>query len=125
MVRKDIHVSSGRHLGHYKCHFDNDQFQYTDNDPDPNDKIMQVYHQIASSAVKWGVRLHRWQHSITSMIEKVPGCPKINRSASSTFTRLIIISFLKYYGQDSSCGTHMIMIVSMKAKRVQVLFQSA
>jgi hypothetical protein len=70
---------SGRHLGHYKCLVANDQFQYTNKDLDPNEKIKQVYHQIASSAIKWGVSLHMWQHGITSMIEKVPGCPKIDK----------------------------------------------
>jgi hypothetical protein len=40
---------------------------------------MGVYHKIASAVTKWGASLHRWQQSLTSMIEKVPGCPKINK----------------------------------------------
>jgi hypothetical protein len=30
-------------------------------------------------ASKHGISLQRWQNSTTAMIEKSPGCPKINR----------------------------------------------
>jgi hypothetical protein len=39
---------SGRHLGHYKCLFANDHYEYTDDNPGLNEKIMKVYHEIAS-----------------------------------------------------------------------------
>jgi hypothetical protein len=70
---------TGRHLGHYKSLFADNKSEYTEKNPDPKNDIMKVYHHIASSAVRWGVSLKWWQNSITSMIEKIPGCPKINK----------------------------------------------
>jgi hypothetical protein len=70
---------SGRHLGHHKCLFAEDYFNYPEDDPDPSPKILRVYYHIACMALRWGLSLDRWQTSITSMIEKVPGCPKINK----------------------------------------------
>jgi hypothetical protein len=70
---------SGRHLGHYKCPLADDHHEYPETDPDPGGEIFRFYHQKACSALNWGISLDRWQTSITSMIEKVPGCPKINK----------------------------------------------
>lgn len=46
---------------------------------DPKHNIMKVYYHITHAAVNIGISLNRWQTSITSMIEKIPGCPKINK----------------------------------------------
>jgi hypothetical protein len=71
---------SGRHLGHYRSLLVNDGYDgYTDEDPDPSDKIFGVYYQVATAALDWGVSLQRWQNSITTMIEKQLGCPRINK----------------------------------------------
>jgi hypothetical protein len=34
---------------------------------------------VATAALDWGVSIQRWQNSITTMIEKQPGCPRINK----------------------------------------------
>jgi hypothetical protein len=72
---------SGRHLGHYKCLLldDNHQTYCNETNPDPKDKIMQVYHKIATATLQIGMSLDRWQKSITTMIEKVPGNTKIKK----------------------------------------------
>lgn len=71
---------SGRHLGHYRCLFADDAHTgYTDEEPDPSHQIMGVYFHVATAALNWGVSLRRWQNSITTMIEKQPGCPRINK----------------------------------------------
>jgi hypothetical protein len=70
---------SGRHLGHYKCLLVRDradtQVDKTDHGPD----IMKVYYEVATAAANQGISLQCWQHSITSMIKKIPGSPKINK----------------------------------------------
>jgi hypothetical protein len=65
---------SGRHMGHYKCLLINDKHesQHTKNNLDPKDKIMDVYYKIATTALRVGV-------SLTTVIEKIPGNPKINK----------------------------------------------
>ena len=74
---------SGRHLGHYKCTFVDDncskKYETEKEYTDPKHNIMKVYYHITHAAVNIGVSLKRWQTSITSMIEKIPGCPKINK----------------------------------------------
>jgi hypothetical protein len=72
---------SGRHLGHYKCLLveDNHRNHYTTTNPDPKDKILEVYHKVATATLRIGISLERWQKSITTMIEKVPGNPKLNK----------------------------------------------
>jgi hypothetical protein len=72
---------SGRHLGHYKCLLRSDQCEllYDETNIDPKEKIMQVYYDIVNTAIHLGISLQRWQHSTTMMIEKIPGCPKINK----------------------------------------------
>jgi hypothetical protein len=47
---------SGRHLGHYRCLFADDRHEdYTEDDPDPRQKIMGVYHKVALAALEWGL----------------------------------------------------------------------
>jgi hypothetical protein len=70
---------SGRHLGHYKGLFADDGYTYTDDDHDPSENIMGLYHNVAIAALKWGITLDRWHHSITTMIEKQPRCLRINK----------------------------------------------
>jgi hypothetical protein len=71
---------SGRHLGHYRCLFaDDGNTEYTDEDPDPSMKIMGAYFHVATAALNWGTSLQLWQNSITTMIEKQPGCPRLNK----------------------------------------------
>jgi hypothetical protein len=72
---------SGRHLGHYKCLLrpDNCDTLYDEQYDDPKDRIMKVYFDIVDIAITLGISLKRWQHSTTTMIEKIPGCPKINK----------------------------------------------
>jgi hypothetical protein len=70
---------SGRHLGHYRSLFADDSYTYTDKDPDPVMNILGVYHKVATAALEWGISLKRWQNSITAMIEKQPGFPRINK----------------------------------------------
>lgn len=70
---------SGRHLGHYKCLLVNDKNIYNIDNEDPKDNIMLVYYAITMTSINLGISLHRWQQSITAMIEKVQGCPKINK----------------------------------------------
>jgi hypothetical protein len=66
---------SGRHLGHYRCLFED----YDEDNKDPNKSILGVYYAVATSALNWGISLERWKTSITAMIEKQPGCPRINK----------------------------------------------
>jgi hypothetical protein len=44
---------SGRHLGHYKCLLVDDKHTkyYAMTNPDPKDKIMEVYYKIATTAL--------------------------------------------------------------------------
>jgi hypothetical protein len=41
--------------------------------------IMGVYFHVATVALNWGTSLQHWQNSISTMIEKQPGCPHINK----------------------------------------------
>jgi hypothetical protein len=71
---------SGRHLGQYKFLFKDDGCTgYTNEDPDPSEKILGVYYNVATAALQWGISLQRWQNSITTMIEKQLGSPRINK----------------------------------------------
>jgi hypothetical protein len=71
--------TSGRHLGHYKCLLTDDAHQYSETNPDPSEKIMDVYYKVATATIRIGASLDRWQQSITKMIEKQPDNPKINK----------------------------------------------
>ena len=70
---------SGRHLGHYKVILADNRYAYDESYLDPNNIIMQVYYNIATSAMLQGISLERWQHVTTSMIKKSSGCSRINK----------------------------------------------
>jgi hypothetical protein len=40
---------------------------------------MKLYYHIAIAELRTGQSLDRWQNSITAMIEKIPGCPRIHK----------------------------------------------
>ena len=58
---------SGRHYGHYKALLERNQ------------KILEIIHGIFSLAIQHKIILHRWSLSVTTLIEKNPGVPKIHR----------------------------------------------
>jgi ribonuclease HI len=72
---------SGRHLGHYKVLLRSDYCDelYHQDYCDPKEKILKVYYDILTQASLSGISIQRWQNSTTAMIEKLPGCPKINK----------------------------------------------
>jgi hypothetical protein len=72
---------SGRHLGCYKSLLVNDKqsSKYNELYKDPKDRILKLYYHIAVAAFRAGISLQRWQTSITTMIEKIPGSPRINK----------------------------------------------
>jgi hypothetical protein len=71
---------SGRHLRHYRCLYADDGHSgYKDEDPDSSSIIMGVYYHVATAALNWVASLLRWQNSITTMIEKQPGCPRVSK----------------------------------------------
>jgi hypothetical protein len=78
----------------------------TEEEPDPSGKIMGVYHNIATTALKWGISLERWQNSITTMIEKQPGCPRINKLRVIHLYKADYNLLLKLYGKEDWCGMH-------------------
>jgi hypothetical protein len=62
------------------CMFADDRYEYYDEEnQDPSKRILGVYYAVATSALHWGISLERWKTSITAMIEKQPGCPRINK----------------------------------------------
>jgi hypothetical protein len=68
-------------LGHYKCLLrqHNCDKLYTQYCQDLKEKILQKYYNIVKVSTHCGISLSRWQQSTTAMIEKIPGCPKINK----------------------------------------------
>jgi hypothetical protein len=72
---------SGRHLGHYKVLLRSDYCDelYHQDYSDPKERILKVYYDILTQASLSGISLYRWQNSTTAMIEKIPGCPKIQK----------------------------------------------
>lgn len=72
---------SGQHLGHYKCLLDVDHCdnQYDEVYKDPQENILKVYYHLIISALNTGSSLARWQNCTTAMIEKQPGCSRINK----------------------------------------------
>ena len=57
---------SGQHIGHYKAVLD-------------NDKIVDALVAMTNIALSTGCLLERWQHTVSVMLEKDKGSPKINR----------------------------------------------
>lgn len=86
---------SGRHLGHYKVLFHTDGIPVEDeSDETMNDHILQVYHRITTAALLSGNSLTRWQQATTAMIEKISGCPRIDKlRVMHLYTRRITIWF--------------------------------
>ena len=72
---------SGRHLGHYKCLLDTDHCdtKYNEVNKDPRENILKVYYHIILSALNTGTSIKRWQNCTTTMIEKIPGCSRVNK----------------------------------------------
>jgi hypothetical protein len=76
---------SGRHLGHYKALLVPDGLpkeksnEITTNEPTTSTKIMLVYFHMVMAGIRSGSSLTRWQRSTTTMIEKIPGSPRINK----------------------------------------------
>jgi hypothetical protein len=70
---------SGSHLGHYKYLFITDEQKYTEDYSDPKTNIMKMYYHVTIAALRSVTSLERWQTRITTMIEKIPGCSKINK----------------------------------------------
>jgi hypothetical protein len=58
---------------------DDCQPEYNDDYKDPKEHIMKLYYQIAMAPLRTGTSLDRWQNSTTTMINKIPGCPRINK----------------------------------------------
>jgi hypothetical protein len=58
---------------------DDEYLGYTDEEPDPSEKIMGVYYNVATASLEGGISLERWLNSIMTMIEKQPGCPRTNK----------------------------------------------
>jgi hypothetical protein len=74
-------LPSGQHLGQYKCLMIDDTCyeQYNNEHKDPSEKILKVYYHLAMAALRTGNSLERWQTSITTILEKQPGCSRINK----------------------------------------------
>jgi hypothetical protein len=68
-------------LGHYKVLLRSDYCNeiYHESFKDPKESILKVYYDILTQASLGGISMQRWQNSTTAMIEKIPGCPKINK----------------------------------------------
>jgi hypothetical protein len=77
-------LPSGRHLGHYKCLLANDAHDhlYSEENPNPNEMLLMTYYKLATAALRSGISLDRWQNSITTMIKKQAGNPKINKQSN-------------------------------------------
>lgn len=58
---------------------DNCEDKYDDKNTDPREDIMSVYYHIVAAALNTGTSIDRWQNCTTTMIEKQPGNPKINK----------------------------------------------
>jgi hypothetical protein len=82
-----------RHLGHYRCLFADDKFEYTEEDPDQGPKILGVYHYIATAALEWRISLLRWQNSITTMIENNRDAHGSTSCKSSIYMKQITIYY--------------------------------
>jgi hypothetical protein len=57
----------------------NQKPEYSNDYKDPKEEIMKVYYHIAIAALNTEVSFHRRKNSTTTMIEKLPGCPRINK----------------------------------------------
>jgi Reverse transcriptase (RNA-dependent DNA polymerase) len=75
---------SGRHLGHYKVLLLPDRSfspasSNNSHTMTSGDQILQLYCDIINISIQNGHSLQRWQKSTTTMIEKIPGCPRLDK----------------------------------------------
>jgi hypothetical protein len=70
---------SGRHLGHYKATLAPDGQVKDPTKETAGDRIFQLYVKIMNTAINEGYSLKRWQTVVSSMIEKIPGLPRIDK----------------------------------------------
>jgi hypothetical protein len=70
---------SGRHLGHYKILTRLPVFESEHSTINISEKILYVYYQMMMICAKSGNTLERWCNVSTCMIEKVKGCPRIDK----------------------------------------------
>jgi hypothetical protein len=70
---------SGRHLGHYKSTLAPDGINHDTEEEKPGDKIFNLYVKIMNLAINEGYSLTRWQTVVSTLIEKIPGVPRIDK----------------------------------------------
>jgi hypothetical protein len=70
---------SNRHLGHCKALLSPDGRKITDATTHLAEEIMDAHHQMTALCAKLGLSLHRWQETVTAMLEKDQGSPKLHR----------------------------------------------
>ena len=70
---------SGIHLGHYHALLVNDGQPYTNNHPDPAEKIWYIIYLIINTSIKNGRGPPRYETVHQIMMEKLPGNNKIHR----------------------------------------------
>jgi hypothetical protein len=70
---------SGRHLGHYKATLAPNGQPPKQETTTPGERIFNLYIKIMNIAINEGYSLKRWQTVISSMIEKIPGMPRIDK----------------------------------------------
>jgi hypothetical protein len=68
---------SGQHLGHYKILTKLKVLR--DAKINISEKILNLYYQVMSITSRLGKSLKRWKHISTCMIEKIKGCPRIDK----------------------------------------------
>ena len=70
---------SNRHLGHYKSLLSPDGREDKETTKYLAEDIMNVHYQMTALCAKLGVSLKRWQITVTAMLEKDTGSPKLHR----------------------------------------------
>jgi hypothetical protein len=63
-------------------------------------EILQVYYHIAAAAINWGISIDRGKNSITTKIEKQPGCSRINKLRVIHLYKANYNLMLKIYGRE-------------------------
>ena len=70
---------SNRHLGHYKSLLSIDGREDKDTTKHIAEDIMHAHYQMTSLCTKLGISLTRWQDTVTAMLGKDNGSPKLHR----------------------------------------------